>query len=121
MRRKKLNKQVQKQIKNFEKGDYVKVSWFDASDAHGSLAEHKKPECLVDEWGIFLGVEGTPEHLLLGKHYVRSDHVWEATRIPITLIKTVELIAKHAASTVFLRRYTIQPDRRSVVQVKSDE
>lgn len=116
-----MNRQIAKQIKGFEKGDYVKVSWYDASDARGPLSEHKKPECLVDEWGIFLGVEGSPEHLLLGKHYVRSDHVWEATRIPVTLIKSLELIARHAASTVFLRRYTIQPDRRSVVQVKSDE
>jgi len=121
MRRKKLNKQVQKQIKSFEKGDYVKVSWYDASDARGPLSEHKKPECLVDEWGIFLGIEGSPEHLLLGKHYVRSDHVWEATRIPITLIKNVELIAKHAASTVFLRRYTVQSCRDKTVRVKNDE
>jgi hypothetical protein len=121
MRRKKLNKQVQKQIKNSEKGDYIKVTWYDASDARGPLSEHKKPECLVDEWGVFLGIEGSPEHLLLGKHYVRSDHVWEATRIPITLIKNLELIAKHAASTVFLRRYTIQSCRDEIVRVKNDE
>jgi hypothetical protein len=75
----------------------------------------------VDEWGIFLGVEGSPEHLLLGKHYVRNDRVWEATRIPLTLIQSVELIAKHAASTVFLRRYTVQSCRDKTVQVKNDE
>jgi hypothetical protein len=74
----------------------------------------------VDEWGVFLGVEGSPEHLLLGKHYVRSDHIWEATRIPLTLIQSAELIAKHASPTVFLRKYTIQPDRRNVVKVQSN-
>src|SRR3990170_719073 len=50
-----MDKHVLKQIKEFEKGDYLKISWFDASDARGPLAEHKKPECLVDEWGVFLG------------------------------------------------------------------
>lgn len=116
-----MNKQLLKQIKCFEKGDYIRTSWFDASDARGPLVEHKKPECLVDEWGVFLGVEGDPKHLLLGKHYVRSDHVWEATRIPLTLIQSVELIAKHATSTAFLRKYTVQPDRRNVVRVRNDE
>lgn len=116
-----MNKQVYSQIKGFEKGDYVKVSWFDASDARGPLSDHKKPECLVDEWGVFLGVEGAPKHLLMGKHYVRGDRVWEATRIPLTLIQSVELIAKHASPTVFLRRYIVQPPNRRVVRVKFDE
>ena len=116
-----MNKQVFGQIKSFEKGDYVKVSWFDASDARGPLSDHKKPECQVDEWGVFLGVEGSPKHLLLGKHYVRRDHVWEATRIPLTLIQNVELICKHGSPTVFLRKYTVQPPNRQVVRVKTDE
>lgn len=116
-----MNRRITKQIKGFEKGDYVKVSWFDASDARGSLAEHKKPECLVDEWGMFLGIEGDPKHLLLGKHYIRGDHEWVATRIPLTLIQSVELIVKHAVSTAFLRKYTVQPDRRNVVRVRNDE
>lgn len=34
-----MNKQVFGQIKAFERVDYVKVSWFDASDARGSLVE----------------------------------------------------------------------------------
>jgi hypothetical protein len=116
-----MNKQVFGQIKGFERGDYVKVSWFDASDARASLDDHKKPECLVDEWGIFLGVEGSPKHLLMGKHYVRGDRVWEATRIPLTLIQSVELIAKRASPPVFLRKYTVQPPNRRVVRLKFDE
>jgi hypothetical protein len=115
-----MNRRVNKQIKGFEKGDYIRVSWFDASEARGSLSEHKKPEILVDEWGIFLGVEGSPEHLLLGKHYVRNDRVWEATRIPLTLVQSVILIAKHASPTVFLRRYTIQSCCDNTVQVRNN-
>lgn len=115
-----MNKLVFGQIRGFEKGDLVKVSWFDASDARGSLVEHKKPECLVDEWGVFLGVEGSPKHLLLGKHYVRRDHAWEATRIPLTLIHGAELIAKHGSPTVFLRRYTVQSCRDKTVRVRND-
>jgi hypothetical protein len=102
-----VNRRVAREIKGLEKGDYVKVCWYDASDARGPLAEHKRPECLVDEWGVYLGVEGNPEHLLLGKHYVRSDHVWEATRIPTSLIKELTLVAKHAVGAVFLRRYQL--------------
>jgi len=103
-----LNKKLNAQLKCFERGDYVRVSWFDASDARGSLREHKRPECLVDEWGIFLGLEGYPKHLLLGKHYVRDDKFWEATRIPLSLIQSAELIAKQEADKVSLRRYTVR-------------
>lgn len=116
-----VNKQVIGQIKGFQKGDYIKVSWFDASDARASLVDHKKPECLVDEWGVFLGVEGSPRHLLMGKHYVRGDRVWEATRIPVTLIHSVELIAKRASPAVFLRKYKVEPPNWRVVRLKFDE
>ena len=103
-----MNKRLIRQIRCFERGDYVKVSWFDASDARGPLSEHKKPECLVEEWGVFLGVEGSPGHLLLGKHYIKSDRFWEATRIPLSLIQVAELIAKQAAAKVSLRKYTVR-------------
>lgn len=102
------NKRLMKQIRGFERGDYVRVCWFDASDARGTLDEHKRPECLVEEWGVFLGVEGSPEHLLLGKHYQRGDKFWEATRIPISLLQSAELIAKQAVSKVSLRCYNVK-------------
>ncbi len=57
----------------------------------------------------------------MGKHYVRGDRVWEATRIPLSLILCVELIAKHSSQGVFLHRYTIQPPNRRVVRLKFDE
>ena len=116
-----MNKKLFLQIKGFEKGDYVKVSWFDASDARGQLSEHKNPECLVDEWGVFLGMEGNPKHLLLGKHYVRGDHVWEATRIPFMLINNVELIAKRASSPVQLRKYRTVERQSDVFRVRDSE
>jgi len=111
---------IMRQIRSYERGDYVRVCWFDASDARCSLIDHKKPETLVDEWGVFLGVEGEPKHLLIGKHYVRKDRVWEATRIPLSLIQGVELIAKRASPTVTLRRYTVHPPNKCVVRVKFD-
>ncbi len=107
-------------FKKFEKGDYVKVAWFDASDAKATLEVHKKPECLVDEWGIFLGVEGTPKHLVLGKHYVRKHMTWEATRIPASLIVGVELIAKRASPVVYLRKYKVQSSRQRLWRVKDE-
>jgi len=111
-----LNKQLIKEIKSLEKGDYVKVTWYDANDARGSLSELKRPEVLVDEWGVFLGIEGLPKHILLGKNYVHSEHVWEATCIPVTLIRNVELVIKHADRSP--RRFRVEPCRQNVVRVK---
>lgn len=106
------SEEIEKQLKSLTLGDFIGVSWFDASEARAPLEEHQKPECLVNEWGIFLGVEGDPKHLLLGQHYVSMDRMWEATRIPITLIRSVQLIAKHASSSVFLRRYRVRDLRK---------
>lgn len=102
------SEEMEKQLNSLTLGDYIRVSWFDASEARLTLSEHQKPECLVDEWGIFLGVEGDPKHLLLGQHYVSMDRAWEATRIPITLIRSIQLIAKHASPQAFLRRYIVR-------------
>jgi hypothetical protein len=113
-----VDKRILKQIKEFEKGDYIKVTWFDANDDCGSLEDHKKPEILVEEWGVYLSVEGCPKYIILGKHYIPKDHVWEATRIPLMLVQSVELIAKHTSKAVFLRRYRVEPCRGNVVKVK---
>ena len=110
-----------REIKGCVKGDYVKVCWFDASDRTGTLLEHRKPEMLVAEWGIYLGVEGSPKHLVLGKSFVEKDRVWMATRIPLSLVKSVDVILKQAASSTQLRRYTVQnyePRSRFYFRVK---
>jgi hypothetical protein len=112
-----MKKQLLKQIKEFEKGDYIKITWYDANDLKGPLVELKKPEILVDEWGVFLGIEGSPKHILLGKAYILKDRIWEASCIPLTLIHSVELVAKHVSRTFFLRKYRLDACR-NVVRVK---
>jgi len=112
-----MDRALRKQIKELQIGDYVRVAWWDANDARGPLEKHNQPECLVDEWGVFLGVEGKLKHILLGKHYVREDRAWEATRIPLMLLDSVELIAKRASRSMFPRRYRIA-SRRNVLVVR---
>jgi len=114
-----MKRSMLKQLKSFERGDYIRVTWFDASEANGPLRNHKKPECIVDEWGIFLGVEGDPKHLLLGKHYVHIDKVWAATRIPLSLIEKIVVVAKQSAPSVFLRKYVVTPPWEKTVKVKN--
>ncbi len=111
-----MDRQVATQIRSLEKGDLVKVSWFDANDCRGNLAE-LKPETLVDEWGVYLGIRGSPKHILLGKYYVRLDHKWEATCIPVSLIQNAELVAKRTQRN--LRCYRVLPCRRNVVSVRT--
>ncbi len=110
-----MDRDIAYNIKNFEKGDLIKVSWFDANDYRGNLKD-LRPEILVDEWGVFLGTRGKPKHILLGKYHVPVDHKWEATCIPLTLIKNVDLLAKHAQRD--LRRCCLAPCSRRTVSVK---
>jgi hypothetical protein len=109
---------VLKQIHGCTKGDHIKVCWFDASDETGTLLEHRKPEVLVNEWGIFLSVEGSPKHLVLGKSFVEKDRVWMATRIPLSLIKSIDVILKKAVSSTQLRRYSVRNYQPNFVRVK---
>ncbi len=113
-----LDRTLKKQIKEFGKGDYVKVSWFDANDDVGRLEDHKKPQVLVWEWGVFLGCEGSPKHIVLGKSYIPDDRVWAATRIPLMLIQSAELVAKSNSRRIFLRRYIVRALKNAVVQVR---
>jgi hypothetical protein len=102
-----MDKRVLKQLKEFEKGDYIRVSWFDANDQRGRLEElQENPEVLVEDWGIFLGVEGSPQYVLLGKAYVPEDHRWDATCIHLELVQGAILVAKHV--TKIPRRYRVE-------------
>jgi hypothetical protein len=56
--------------------------------------------------------------LVLGKSFVEKDRVWMATRIPLSLIKSVSVILKKAASSTELRRYTVRNYQQRFVQVK---
>jgi hypothetical protein len=103
-----LNGTRRLRVRDLKKGDCVRVDWFDASEHSGPLEEHEKPEILVSEFGIFLGVEGKPQHILVGKFYVKHDQSWQATRIPLSLVQKVEVIARSAVSLASLRRYIIK-------------
>jgi hypothetical protein len=109
-----LKRQLLKEIKGLKKGDYIKVSWYDASLHMASLSELKNPEILVDEWGVFLGLEGIPKHIVLGKTYVLKDRSWEATCVPVSLIHNLEIIAKRISRTFLLRKYRLGPCRKTV-------
>jgi hypothetical protein len=100
-----------------EKRDLIRVDWFDASDERCSLEGHKNPEVLVSEFGVYLGCEGQPRHILVGKHFVKRHRVWEATRIPVSLVDSIVLICKASAPELWLRRYTVI-DYRPVRQVR---
>jgi hypothetical protein len=113
-----LNGRVLKQLKTFEKGDFIRVDWYDASDCSGPITEHKKPEYLVNEWGIFLGLEGNPKHILLGKNYIEREQCWHATRIPVSLIQDVSIVAKKAVKSVWLRRYEVADYKRDRLVVR---
>ena len=113
-----MNGKILKQIKAFEKGDFIRVDWYDASEGIGSIIEHKKPEYLVNEWGVFLGLEGNPKHILLGKNYIERDQCWHATRIPISLIQGASIIAKKVVKSLWLRRYTVAEYKRDRLVVR---
>jgi len=99
-------------LEDLKIGDYVHVVWYDASEMRAPLREHKKPEIMVDEIGVFLGVEGEPKHILVGKFFVRSDRTWHVTRIPTTLIESIFLIAPRRRE-ISTRRYQVKTyDRR---------
>jgi len=111
-------KMVVKQIKALRLGDLIQVDWYDASDCSGPMSDHKKPEYLVNEWGVYLGVEGSPKHILLGKNYIERDRCWHATRIPLSLIQVVSIVAKKVVKPVWLRRYSVMRYRRDRLVVR---
>jgi len=113
-----VNGKILRQIRAFEKGDFIQVDWFDASDAQGPISDHKKPEYLVNEWGVYLGVEGSPKHILLGKNYIERDQCWHATRIPLSLIRAVSIVAKKVVKPVWLRRYSVAEYKRDRLVVR---
>ena len=102
-----LDRRVILQLKGCEKGDYIRVAWFDANDQHGTLDEiRKKPEVLIDDWGLFLGVEGNPQYIILGKAYIPEERKYDATCIHLKLVQNVALIAKHVCKIP--RRYRVR-------------
>lgn len=65
-----------------------------------------------------MGVEGSPKHLLLGKSFAAKDRVWEATRIPLSLVRSVQIILKQVATKTTLRCYKVRNYAREIVIVR---
>ena len=63
---------------------------------------------LVSDLGVFLSVEGSPKHVVLGKFYVHWDRAWHATRIPESLVVGGKILVKKSVPDAWLRRYTIK-------------
>lgn len=99
-------------------GDVLCLRWYDASEEACTLLEHTAPEVVVAEYGVFLGVEGKPKHILIGKFYVPRDRKWHATRIPLSSIHSLEVIAKRGVKETWLRRYHITEYKRSNLEVR---
>lgn len=110
------------QIKDLEKGDAILVLWYDASELRAKLEQHKNPEAIVYEWGVFLGVRGKKRpHLLLGKDYIKGWDEWGATRIPLPLIEKILVLVPQCYQQVFktgtLRKVKLRQNR-SYVKIK---
>ena len=106
-----MDRKVILQLKTCEKGDYIRVAWFDANDQHGTLDEiSKKPEVLIEDWGLFLGIEGNPQYIILGKAYIPEDRKYDATCIHLKLVQNVALIAKHISKIP--RRYRVRYSKK---------
>ena len=92
----------------------MRVDWHDASEDTVPLTKHKTPEWLISEYGIFLGVEGSPKHILIGKFYSHRDKKWRAARIPTLLIAFIQVFSQKVADEKSLRRYIVEVSKREV-------
>ena len=111
-----MDEHLYNRIMHLDKGSYIKVGWFDANDTCGVIGQLKKPEVLVDEWGVFLGVEGNPKHVLLGKLYVPDSRTWEISCIPLSLVDSVDVIGKETSREIRLKRYRVEGCRQLFIR-----
>lgn len=109
-----MNGKILKQLKALQPGCLLRVDWLDASEDTVPLTKHKKPEWLISEYGIFLGVEGSPKHILIGKFYSHRDKKWRATRIPTLLIVNTQILSQNLVDEKHLRRYIVETSKRAV-------
>ena len=109
-----MNRAVMRQLKALQPGCLIRVDWHDASEDTVPLTKHKRPEWLISEYGIFLGVEGSPKHILIGKFYSHGDKKWRATRIPTLLITSIHVLSQNLADEKSLRRYVVEVSKREV-------
>jgi len=92
-------KEVDKQVKDLQPGDLVRIEWFDASvgkSLSGGLAGIDVP---VQSWGIFIGLLGQKnKHIILAQNNFRyADGLYDIdyTAIPLAWTVNVQAIAKN--------------------------
>jgi len=82
-------------ISDLQLGDLIWVRWNDASIDTARLPLDHEAETPVHSVGIFLGIRGIKhKHLLLGRSKAPEPQLWEADRIPISLIDYVVLVQR---------------------------
>ncbi len=113
-----MNRVILRQLRACQMGDLLCLRWYDASEESCTLGEHSAPEIVVAEYGVFLGIEGNPRHVLIGKFYVPKDRKWHATRIPLSSIHSFEVIAKKSVKDTWLRRYYVTEYKRNNLEVR---
>jgi hypothetical protein len=82
-------------ISDLQLGDLIWIRWNDASIDTTRLPSDHEVESPVHSIGIFLGVRGVKhKHLLLGRSKAPEPQLWEADRIPVSLIDYALLVQR---------------------------
>jgi len=88
-------------ISDLQLGDLIWVRWNDASIDTSRLPSDHEVESPVHTVGVFLGIRGIKhKHLLLGRSKAPDAQLWEADRIPISLIVFIILVQKDFLNVV---------------------
>lgn len=82
-------------IEDLQLGDLIFIRWNDASIDTTRLPNDHEVESPVHSIGIFLGIRGIKhKHLLLGRSKAPEPQLWEADRIPLSIIDYVLLVQR---------------------------
>jgi len=91
------NKNVLKQISELNRGDLVRVEWWDASIGR-SLASGTEVDIPVKSWGVFIALLGEKrKHIVLAQNSFRyTDNLYDVdyTSIPLSWALNVTVIKK---------------------------
>jgi len=108
-----------------EKGDLVRVTWFDASRGQ-ALTVRGKLDIPVYSWGIFLGILGQKRrHIVLAQNSFKlSDELYDVdyTSIPITFMDEVTVLCKAEVSrdVAELLLLSFTAGRRRIIKRRSE-
>jgi hypothetical protein len=89
-----MNKTVSQHLKTLNLGDLIRVEWFDASTG-AALDYMGRIEFPVISWGIYLGVYGEPEHLVMAQsNWIRSEDFYDPDIVVIPLSWAEKVVKK---------------------------